>query len=79
MGSSRSRGAGPLVVPDVGHILVGGVTGVTDGTEGLTPPVSVGEDRGGEGTPSTDGLGGGETGPELRGGWGGDSSAYGRS
>ena len=79
MGRSRSRGAGPLVVPDVGHALVVGVTGVTDGTEGLTPPVSEGEDRGGEGTPSTDGLGGGETGPELRGGWGGDSSAYGRS
>ena len=67
-----SSDAGPLVVPDVGHGFSVGVTGIADGTEGFAPAVSVGEDRGGEGTPSTGGLGGGETGPELLGSWGGD-------
>jgi len=42
-----------------------GVTGVADGTEGLAPQVSVAEDLGGEGAPSTDGLGGRDGGPEL--------------
>lgn len=65
--------AGPLVVPDVGHSELVSITGVSDGTEGLAPSVSVGEDRGGEGTPSTGGLGGGETGPELLGSWGSSS------
>ena len=45
-----------------------GVTGVADGTEGLAPQVSVAEDLGGEGAPSTDGLGGRDGGPELLGG-----------
>jgi len=52
-----------------------GRTGVADGTEGLAPAVSEAEDLGGEGAPSTDGLGSGEVGPELLGGWvGGDAS-----
>jgi len=59
----------PFVVPDIGHLQSVGVTGVTDGTEGLAPSVSEGEDLGGEGAPSTDGLGGIQTGPELGGGW----------
>jgi len=66
-GGVRGR-ACPLVVPDGGHV-VGGGTGVADGTEGLAPAVSEAEDLGGEGAPSTDGLGGGEVGPELLGGW----------
>jgi hypothetical protein len=44
---------------------MGSVTGVADGTEGLSPQVSVAEDLGGEGAPSTDGLGGRDGGPEL--------------
>lgn len=70
---NRVGSAGPLVVPDVGHLERVSITGVSDGTEGLAPPVSEGEDRGGEGTPSTVGLGGGETGPELLGSWGGNA------
>jgi hypothetical protein len=61
-------GACPHVVPDDRHV-VGGGTGVADGTEGLAPAVSEAEDLGGEGAPSTDGLGGGDVGPELLGGW----------
>jgi hypothetical protein len=58
-------------VPDIAHLESVGITGVTDGTEGLAPSVSEGEDLGGEGAPSTDGLGGGPVGPDLGGSWGG--------
>jgi len=58
--------AHPVVVPDEGRF---GISGETNGTEGFSPSGSVGHDLGGPGSPSTDGLGGIEGGPELVGGW----------
>ena len=66
-GGGGGDNALPRWVPDIGD--AGGVTVVTDGTEGFAPSVSVGEDGGGEGAPSTDGLGSGEVGPDLGGSW----------
>ena len=67
--NAGSSSAHPFVVPDLGHGFFSGVTGVTDGTEGFTPTLSVSDDLSGEGAPSTDALGGVKGSPELLVGW----------
>jgi len=62
-------GAHPFVVPDLTHGEFVAICGVTDGTEGFTPSFSESEDLGGEGSPTTDGLGGSEVGEDSGAGW----------